>query len=75
MRVSHHAQIRLLERVFGIDDTDDKRSLKMAENILLDNSVHLEDCNCVVPLVGFKGVSLQIRSNVVVTVLIKGFKR
>ncbi len=77
MKVSHHAKVRLLERVFGIEDTDDKRTLKMAADILHDNSSHLEGLgDQVVPLVGFKGVSLQIRNNTVVTVLLeKGWKR
>ena len=72
MRITHHAKQRLLERVFGIEDVDDKRSLMLAANIINDNSSHLEGCgNQVVPLVGFTGVYLQIRNDAVVTVLIK----
>ena len=71
MRISHHAKQRLLERVFGIEDVDDKRSLMLAAKILNDNSSHLEGMgNQIVPLVGFTGVSLQIRNETVTTVLI-----
>ena len=71
MRISLHAKQRLLERVFEIEDVYDKRSLSMAADILNDNSFHLEDLgDQIVPLVGFKGVSIQIRNNTVVTVLV-----
>ena len=71
MRITKHAKQRLLQRVFGIEDIEDKRSLAMAHAIIDDNSSHLDGCSQIVPLVGFKGAYLQIRNNAVITVLIK----
>ena len=76
MKISHHAKVRFLERVMGIEDTEDPRSLELAGKILDDNSCHLDlNVSCVLPIVGFKGAHIQVRDNTVITVLTDDMKK
>lgn len=75
MKITRHACKRFIERVIG-SDVDDARSIKLARNILNDNSCHIDvGVNCDLPIIGFSGCYIRVRDNTVVTVINKGKKK
>ena len=70
--ITNHAAQRFLKRVIGTDDYD-AGNIKFATRILRDAlGCKNTSIDCHIPIDGFKGVTMRIINNTVVTVNNKG---